>query len=39
MEIRLVGLDSELWETFRGAYRNVSNEIAILWESQSQNSR
>ena len=30
MEIKLVDLDSELWETFRGAYRNVSKEIAIL---------
>lgn len=30
MEINLVALDSKLWEIFRGAYGNVSKEVAIL---------
>lgn len=30
MEIKLTDLNSELWETFRGAYGNVSKEVAIL---------
>lgn len=30
MEIKLIELNSKLWETFRGAYGNVSKEVAIL---------
>lgn len=30
MEIKLVDLNSELWETFCGAYGNVSKEVEIL---------
>ena len=29
-ELVLVPLDSELWEIYRGAYGNVSREVAIL---------